>query len=334
MASGDLERFRADLGKGEGFAARAADLARDLDPEGWLVAVGAIDREHNLVDAAAAMRPGDDSALREALGFGDQALRRDILLGGHSIEQKHANGQMYFEKRAQAIDLMDGAALPDLPAGALALHATLFGRISGREYRLTYGHNRHGVTDLQAVRELGFTRPPRPEGAAAFTDPGLARPRTAEWNGLDLSALRDNRWYAARLKLLLDNGTLLSCELGREDAWFLTGSARTTMAERLGDERDARLMRLHGNVKMMARSLGRHPRGPHELSLQAWEYTDPAAPGARKGWARYDADPPRHLRIAEDPDAEGVTCYSSHRTEQGRRAVTRDGTLTWKPARE
>jgi hypothetical protein len=332
IATGDLERLRADLGKDAGFAERATHLAQDLDPEGWLVAVGASGREHRLGQAAEAMRAGDDGALREALGFGDQALKSDILQGGHSIESRRAGGRKYYRKAPQAIDLMDGMSLPALPGNAQAMHAVLFGTLDGRQYRLGYGLNLQGLTDLRASRELAYTSADRPDNASAFSSADAALPRTAEWYKLNVDALDDERWYAARLTLLLKDGTLLRCEIERDGGWYLLKNSRSTLTARLEQLRDERLQHFAAHANMIARSLGRWPRGTHELSLKGFEYIDPTAPDARRGWAKYDADPPRHLQLADDPGETGVAAWSNQRTPTGHRAVRRDGTLTWKRA--
>lgn len=323
LRRGDLPGLRNALRKGPGLCARARELAERLDPDAWLIALGAVNREHDLAAAARAMQAGDDDALADALGFSEQQLRADILGGGASVFARRADTRNYYETGAQPIALLDGIEPPGLPAKAMALSVTLWGIQQERRYRLSYTFNRDGVADLQAVHELGRD---------AIDAPGARHDQIADampagaLQALALAGLAEPRWYGAEFRLLLDDGRLEHALLGRnETGWSLAESGASDLAQRQGERRDERLRFLGRRIGDFERTMGRLPRGFHEISHKPRDLVDPAAAG-RRGWADYDPEPQAGFELG---DGTQFTVAALEAGPQGRRAITRDGALTW-----
>lgn len=326
LRRGDLPALRDAIGKGKGLCDRARELAAQLDPDSWLIAMGAVNREHDLPAAARAMQAGDDAALADALGYSDQQLHADILGGGASVFARRADGRNYYETGAQPIALMQDVKLPSLPAGGLALSVTLWGIQQERRYRLSYTFNRGGVAELQAVHELGrdaIDAPgPRHADITAALPPGTLR-------GLKLADLAEPRWYGAEFRLLLGDGSLEYALLGRnEQGWALAESGTSSLAQRLAERRDERLRFLARRASDFERSSGRPPRGFHELSHKPRDLVDPGASAGRLGWADYDAEPQAGFELG---DGTLFVVAATEAGPKGRRAVSRDGTLGWIP---
>lgn len=324
LRRGDLPILRRELGKDRGLCDHARALADTLDPDAWLIALGAVNREHDLPAAARAMQAGDDDALADALGFSEQQLRADILGGGASVFARRADGRNYYETGAQPIALLEDVQLPGLPPGALALSVTLWGIRQERRYRLSYTLNRAGVAELQAVHELGRDAidagGPRHAGIASALPPGALR-------ALELADLAEPRWYGAEFRLLLQDGTLEHALLGRNDqGWAAAQAGAGSLPQRLAERRDERLKFLARRVSDFERTMGRRPRGFHEISHKPAQLVDPAAPAGRRGWADYDARP---LPGFELGDGAEFSLAATHADAEGRRVIAGDGTLGW-----
>ncbi|MCB9935636.1 MAG: hypothetical protein H6840_08070 [Planctomycetes bacterium] len=324
LRRGDLAGLRDALGKGPGLSGHARELAGRLDPEAWLIAIGASSREHDLPAAVRAMQADDDHALADALGFSDQQLRATILGGGASVFSRRSDGRNYFESGPQPINLARGVKLPVLPPGGLALSVTLWGNQGERRYRLQYTEQQRGLVDLQAALELGresieCTAPRHAEAATALPAGRL--------RALELAALGEKRWYGAELRLLLTDGTIERALLGRDErGWALADAGATTQGQRLENLRDERLKYMGRRAGDFERNSGRWPRGFHELSGKPRELVDPAAPEGRSGWADFDDRPAAGFELG-DGDSYAVAALWAG--PQGRRAVARDGTLSW-----
>jgi hypothetical protein len=329
MRTGDLPRLRADQGKGAGLCAHGTALALRLDPEAWLIAMGASGREHDLAAAAAAMRNGDEGALAYALGFSEQQLTADILSGGGSIYSRRSDGRSFYEVGPQPVELLDGFIPPALPQGCLALEATLRGTINERRFKISLGLDPGGVTNLQAGLDMAADAVKAPGRAARYSDPNLALPSTGALHHLDVQCLQDARWIVADLVLLRDDAAIERVQLARDSAGSaLVETSVETRDDRLGRQRDERLEFLRLRAAGFERTSGRWPRGLHELSFKPWQLVDPASPAGRLGWADHDAKPPAGLELAESADTE-YAVIATYAGDNGRRAVARDGRLLW-----
>lgn len=320
LRTGDAAALREHLGKGPGLAARANELAKSLDTEGWLIALGAVEREYDLPRAVNAMRAGDDAELAHALGFGQQALAQDILNGGSSIYSKRADARNFYETGAQPIALLDDIQPPGLPVGCQAIHVTLYGRLDGRELRVRYGLSRNGVTNLEADAELGRIAITVPASVRREPSAALALPRSGPCVGLDVSGLSDERWYGAQFILLTEDGAIQRLMMGEDNGWGLVEEVFTTREQRLEALRDRRL----SVIGRKAGSIGHWPRGLADLNLQPRELVDPV-PDA---WAELQGDPARGFELAPTPGGEWVAA-SLHVTVRGRRAVDSEARLFW-----
>ena len=324
LRTGDVAGLQQHLGKGPGFAARATELAARHDPEAWLVALGAVEREYDLPRAAAAMRRGDDAELADALGFGPQALMQDVLRGGGSVYTRRAEARNFYQTGAQPIALLDDVQTPVIPPGADALHVTLWGRIEGRDLRVRYGLNTRGVTSIQADAELARRQINLPQSARRESNAAHAVPRVGPCAGLDLSGLADPRWYAAQFIVLTGAGDLQRVLLARDTGWGVVEHELTSRQQRQEDLRDQRLNFMRRRAGSMLRSTGRWPRGTFDLNVQARELSDPV----KDPWGEFAADPQPDFVIAPDADGDWYAA-TLHVTRQGRRAVAGDGQFLW-----
>lgn len=326
---GDINRLRSDLGKDAGLATRAADLAARFDPQAWLVATGTATREHDLERIYKSMQAGNDAELAVMMGFGHQALTADILDGGSSIYARRASGRNYFSSGPQPLDLMNGASLPMLPDDCFAMHATLWGRLEGRSYRLKYALDVNGVTSLQAAHELAhedFEIGPeivRHVDAAATLTAALAN-----WK-LDLSGLRDERWYGAEFSLLRPSGELLLLKLASDDrGWALLESSTSTQSQRLNAKRDERLRVIQRRAIDFERARGHWPQEFGDLSWELLNVKDPTAEEGLFGWIDYAGSPAIMLELAPEANS-GYAVRSTTVTSKGQRAITRGGEFIW-----
>lgn len=324
LRSGNLPALRRELGKDRGLCEQARALADTLDPDAWLIALGAVNREHDLAAAARAMLAGDDAALADALGFSEQQLHADILGGGASVFARRADGRNYYEQGAQPIALLEGVNPPGLPDGALALSVTLWGIQKERRYRLSYTFNRTGVAELQAVHELGRdaidASGPRHVDISTALPPGALR-------ALELASLEEPRWYGAEFRLLQSDGSLEHALLGRNElGWALAESGASSLAQRLDERRDERLRFLARRISDFVRTMGRRPRSFNEVSHKPADLVDPAAPAGRRGWADYDARPQAGFQLGE---GEEFLLAATHVGPHGRRVIASDGVPAW-----
>ena len=326
---GDLARLRDEQGKGHGAAKNGSWHAVHLDPEAWLIVLGASTREYDFAAAANAMRDDNDAAFAAALGFDDQQLLADILGGGGSIYSRRADGRNWYEVGPQPVDLLNGFSHSELPQGCIALETTLIGTLEERRFNVSFGIDTVGVTNLTARLELAQEPAAIPDRAARYLDPLMALPSTGKLRQLALVSLQDERWESASFTLLHADGTIERAKLARnDDGWVLVESSAEPLIERLAAQRDERLEFLRLRALGFERTSGRWPRGLHEISFKPSQLTDPAAPDGRRGWADHDQKPPAGLELATSADAE-YAVIATHVTAQGRRAVSRDGRFIW-----
>jgi hypothetical protein len=320
----DISRLRSDLGKGKGCAEQASEFAKSLDPEAWLVAIGASSREYNLAAAARAMEAGDDEALASATGFNEQKLTADILLGGASIFTRRADGRKFFDSGDQPIDLLADLALPGLPAGCIAMEVTLWGNLELRYFRASYGLNAHGATNLQVVQDLATESRPTPGGQTRHEKMGNALPSTGMASGLDVTDLDSARFSGAAFTLVDASARIQRLRLARDaDGWALIENEEDPQLDRLGRLRDERLDFIRRRCRSTEGASGRWPRGLHEISFEPRQLTDPASATGRLGWADHDDSPPADLQLGTRDGAYAV--------RSGRRAITYEGDFIWLP---
>lgn len=326
MRTGDQDRLRRELGKDSQLAARAKALRETLDPQAWLVALGAVTREHDLQAAASAMNADDGAALRDALGFSRQAIADDILAATHSVEARRANDMNYFVDASPAIAAFDGWEFPPLAAGLAAYHVTALAAVGERRVRIHFGCDSRGLTDLRAAFDIaGRTRPVFiPLGRAALASDVLKSP-------LDVGWLDDPRFHEATIRVLHEDGSLAVARLARDGDWLLVEHATQPLQQRLAEQRDGRLLRIQRTAADHAARHGRWPRDAALLILKAADWSDPAAPAADRGWADFTSSPPQGIELRTAPEPGDVAAIALAVTPDGRRAVTRRGNLIWSP---
>ncbi|MBZ0135221.1 MAG: hypothetical protein K8I27_02470 [Planctomycetes bacterium] len=325
LRTGDVESLRAHLGKGDGLSARAQALADRYDPQAWLLALGAIEREYDLPRAVKAMRVGDDAALAEALGFGPQALTRDVLSGGGSVYLRRANARNFYESGPQAISLLDDIHAPTLPADCVAMHVTLWGRLEGRDLRVRYGLGADGLTNLEAAPELALPAIAPLDRTRRHADVADALPRTGLAAVLNADALNDPRWYGARFVLLGHDGRVHRLLLGRDSAWGIVEHESSSMAGRLEELRDQRLGAIWRLADDALRYDSRWPRRLAGLPLPLRELYDPASGDP---WGEFEPQPATGFELAESQHGDWYAA-ALHRGAKGRRAVAPDGRMLW-----
>ena len=325
LRTGDVAALREHLGKGPGLAARARELATKLDTEAWLVAMGAVEREYDLPHAVAAMQADNDTELADALGFGQQALQQDVLNGGGSVYIRRANARKYYQSGAQPIALLDDVEFPLLPAGCMAMHVTLWGRLNGRELRVRYGLGVSGATNLEADAELGRTEISPPSGAQRYQDAADALPRVGPAATFNVAGLANERWYGAQFILLAPDGTIQNVLMGRDDGgWGIVEQKLTARQTRLGELRDQRMNVIRRRAADMLRSAGLWPRKLDDVNLQARELCDPTV----DPWAEFAIDPIPGFEVAADPNGIWQVAATAI-TPKGRRAITPTGAFIW-----
>lgn len=325
---GDLDALRRGLGKDDQLQARASALRESLDPPAWLVALGAVTREHDLHAAAAAMDAGNAAGLRDALGFSPQALHDDVLAATHSVKTRRARDLKYYIDGRPALAAFDGWSIPALPPGVAALHVTALADVDERMVRIHFGLDAGGHTDLRAATDLaGRAQPTFNARASAARARDLLKPLMA----LDCDWLDDPRFRDATIRLLHDDGRLAIARLSRGEDWHLLEHDTSMPAERLAALRDGRLLRIQRTASAHAQSHGRWPRDANLLLLRSLDWADPAAPGARQGWADLAPEPPRGFELLTALEPDDVAVVALAVTPDGRRAVTRRGTLLWVP---
>lgn len=318
LRTGNLDALLQAFNACDGFAARGAELAGRFDPAAWQIAVGAHGREVNLPAAAAAMAARDDAAFRNAIGMREQALRADSLQGGLSVSAKRANARNYYQKGHAPLDLLTGCVYPDTAGSAQALHLRLHGVMQDKRFVARIGLDAGGVNALSATTDLAWLAPKFNEGAPR----GL---HASELAGLPLDFLSDRRWERAEIWVLERDGALRQLLLLRDGAeWTLAEDTRSTLEQRLSDERDRRLSYIHRRAAEFKRNTGRAPRGENELSVQNAEYVDPVARSGRLGWADFDPTPPKGLALA-GPDQTAAVALEPDR--DGRIRVVDDAGL-------
>ena len=327
LRTGNLAAIRENLGKGEGFSARAIELQQSLDPAAWLVAIGAHGRQHDLAAAVATMAARDEPAIRDAIGFSDRALRQELLSGNHSVAAVRAFERNYYRWAAPAADAFDGWQVPPLPDAALAYHVIAQVRVGERDIRVWFGRDRLGMTEMRAEVDLTGGAGKAPRNARRASDPAeLVGPSIT----LSLAWLQTNALREAYIRQLTPDGTLSTARLVREaEEWTLMESRSQTMPARLAELRDARLQRIQRAASDHALRHAAWPTSPDTLMLRRADWVDPTTDIARRGWADYDASPPTGFDLRDAPEPGDIAAIAIHPEAAGRRAITRKGELTW-----
>jgi hypothetical protein len=325
LRTGNLPALRNELGKGENLSDHALELRDRLDPEAWLVALGASTRQFNLQAAYDAMQQGDIAALRDAIGFTDQALHGDILRATHSVGMQRAADHNYYVRETPAIAVLDAWQAPRLPADSLALHLTADWRDGARVVRIHFGRDAQGITDLRAaVHQAGASR----TGA----QPDLRAADPAKLLPADLNAefLQDERVTDVSLRVLRADGRLERMRLLRgEDGWARFDHERTTLQQRLESMRDARLRRIRNAAHDHVLRHGRWPGNTVPLMLQPGDYSDPTSEAGALGWAQFSAQPQAGIEFRQATEPQDIAAIALSPTPQGQRAITREGELVW-----
>lgn len=327
LRTGNLDAMREHLGKGDGFVTRAIELQGRLDTAAWLVAMGAHGRQHDLAAAAATMATHDEPAVRDAIGFSDQALRQDLLGGNHSVAAVRAFERNYYRWAAPAADAFDGWKIPPLPKGALAYHVTAQVRVGERDVRVWFGRDQQGMTEMRAEVDLtgGPGKPPR-TARRASNPADLVKPSIT----LSMDWLKSESMHEAHLRVLMPDGALSSARMVRDgEGWALLESRSQTMPERLAELRDSRLQRIQRSASDHALRHAAWPASPDALLLRPADWVDPTTEPARRGWADYDPSPPVGLELRPATEPGDIAVISLHSGPNGRRAITRKGELTW-----
>jgi hypothetical protein len=323
LRRGDTNGLRAALGHTDELAKFAAAQARQLDPEAWLIVMGASWREHDTAACAAALDKGDGEALLKALGFGEQQLRADVLDAGRTVYSRRAAAMDYYETGEAPIAAMQEDLLPPLPGTLRACELTFWGTRKSRVMRLRTGLNERGLTNMQASLGLATTAFSAPAGAKRTPQPTC--------DAMPLPALTDAQWWGLEARIVTREGAILQLKLGRDDGgWFVVESSETSLRERLDTLRDRRLQAIRRLASDHQRSAGRWPRYVTDLTLRPRDLVDPAAPEGRLGWAELAPRPESTIRLLQAQDGDDVAAECVHAGPRGRRAVTRAGALGWR----
>jgi hypothetical protein len=327
LCTGDQEQLRAGLGKFDGLLSRARELQQCLDPEAWRVALGAVTRQTDMPNAAAALREGDESGLRAALGFSDQALATDILNATNSVAQKRAGDRYYYSTTEPATAAFEEWALPKVPAHVAAYHVTALATRGERRVRIHFGRDGRGLTDLRAAVDIAGAARVAPVDHRASTAADLMPMATY---GLDCAWLDDPCFTEASVYVLDDGGTLCHVRLVRvDDEWGRVEATSRTLSQRLAEMRDARLIRIRHTASEYAMRNARWPGQAALVTLRPADWVDPTDEHARFGWAEFDAHPPRGFELLQARAPDDVAVIALRRETAGRRAINRKGELLW-----
>lgn len=324
---GDLAAVRKGLGLESGLSHTGRELAEQLDPRAWLVAMGASWREHDLKACRRALASGDDRALAAALGFGEQALQADVLQAGRTVFSRRSSGMDYFESGKAPGALVTAELAPVQAPGVLAVEFTYWADAEGRTARLRVGLRGDVISNLQATADAALDSPPAARDHGRVATAALAGAGAAP---LALPELGEAHWLGLEARAVLRDGEMITLRLSRDDrGWYAVEQTRQTMAQRLEAERDRRLELVRRLASDLQRSAGRWPAREDQITLRPVDLCDPAADSARRGWADHDSAPPRGIRLLQpaadaDPAVECIQAVGGRR-----RAITRNGQLVW-----
>jgi len=328
LQRGDVAALRAHMGQDTGLVAFARSQAQVLDPRAWLIVMGASWREADPAGCAAAMAAGDSMALCNALGFGDQALESEVLSAGRTVFARRAGGLDYYESSQSALSVLRPDLAPELPPGDAGYEVTYWTRIESRAVRVRVGRNARGLSNLQALPDPGSEGAPTAPAKARFATAALAAGDGAA--GVLLPGLSDGAWWALDLRVVMQDGTLLTTRLAKDDAgWFVLEATRTKLAQRLEAERDRRLEVVRRSAADLLRSAGRWPKRASDLSLRPVDWADPAAPAGRLGWSDHDSPPKPGIELLTPVQDDDPAVQRTQAGPQGHRAITRAGNLVW-----
>lgn len=326
LQRGNLPALRAALGHGKGHAARAREFATRLDPPAWLIVMGAVGREYDLAACRRAMLAGDDTALADALGFGEQALRADILQGGRTVFSRRSAGMDYYEAGPAPLTLLVPELTPEWQPSMAGYEVTAWGRVGERVVRLRIGRNAHGFSNLQAQADPALDAAPRARDGKRAATLALA-------GGQQLPDLPEEHWMGYELRVVEGDGLLRVLRFGHDhDGWYQVERTETTLQQRTDAERDRRLEVVRRTAASYAGAAGRWPRGLNEITLRPADLVDPCHPQSAHGWVDHDPKPPVQLAL-QQPAAEAdiaVQC-TTLTPGKGYRAITRAGQLLWLP---
>jgi hypothetical protein len=322
LRTGDVDRLRAVLGKGDGLLQRAREHQKSLDPEAWRVALGVPTRQHDMVAATRALSAGDEAALREALGCGEQALRTDILNATHSIATVRAGDRNFYREAEPPVQALDGWFIPALPEGAIAYHFTTIATVGEKRVQLNVGRGRDGMLDLRATFDLSGVKPrtaaQRADTLATLLPPAM-QPMETAWAD-------DARFSEVTLRLLLSGGTLCVARAARvEGQWAPLEASCTTITERLHARTDAQLQRILNAANEYARQRAKWPPDASVLTLGGHAWAEPGA----LGWGEFSANPPRGFELLQARNPADIAVIALQSGPQGRRAINRMGNLLW-----
>jgi hypothetical protein len=325
MQRGDLDALLREWGKDEAFLDHSRQLADWLDPEGWLIAVGAAGRQHNLSLVSRALQSGDADLLREAAGFGDQVLRDDVLFAGHSLTQRRARDRAFLREGPSAAQVIRGIHLPPLPEGTLAYCLRIAAMRDTNTSGIHVGVDRRGLTFLSGT---GVGKRSPPEAVQPAPPPDLPK---GPWP--DLSLLAESRWQEVQVQVLAEDGVIYEAELDRTvEGWiFRKGPARRSLQERLDQVRDSNLTAIATGLWRRKLATGNPVERIEQSGVPYARLIDPTDPKAERGWRAWDDPPLTGFRLLPAQGPQEPIAAALHTTPQGRRAATGQGQLLWLP---
>lgn len=337
MRTGNLAAYRVGIRKGAGLARRACDLMQALDAEAWLVALGAKRREYDLVACRAAALEGDDEALAEALGFGDQALRANVIDAPSTIYYQRAQDQRWVRTTEAPLKWLDELQPAPCASPLLAYMQVLVAKRDATTQRLCVGHDGIGVTELSGGEELAPPQTPSTLAGPVAQSPAEAMEYLAESDtrflelrrGAGLTSLRLFNGLALDLLAVKADGTLFEVRLVYRGGWYMQSATYSGRDERLAAARDDSMKRILAAAQQWAKHRGRWPAAVNDLPLPMRDLVDATAGTSRLGWERYNPHATPGYTIHPPADGEIALRAVELGRDGRRRALTHKNELIW-----
>ncbi|MEE9312670.1 MAG: hypothetical protein V3V10_09700 [Planctomycetota bacterium] len=318
IRTGDYAAFSSALGKTEADQKFYSDIYNKLDPEAFLLATGARDRQFDL---AAIVRYVSSTGVRlEHLGFTEQALRTDILNATTSTYTMRAGGKKYYRKLKAPYHQIP-ERWPSLPQSMLARRVK-FSVVNGpRIVTVCFTQSSRGLESLQAYMNLGTNKPKK-----IGPDVGLAE--LIEQAGLLPVGVFQRAPLELEIAALSKQGDITMGKFIRgKNGWKQLISEQTTLAQRLDKIRDERLKLMARRAKQFEKTHGQ-PKRLDDFQNYSREVIDPTSKAGERNWASWMPVKAPQFRLSSD---ESLLIESLSRASDGRiRAVNNDGQLIWK----
>ena len=312
LRRGNYQGYLHAIGKGEGLASRVSMLRDRLDPEAFAIVTGCEAREYDLFALTEALTARDDDATREALGFGEQQVRADLLDSCRTVFSKRAGHRNFYHNEGASIDLLRGVNPPEA-TGVLAYRVRAF----DAQKFVVFGHDGLTVTCLNAGRNLAWKKPEaKSSGRFATLADALKDTPAPVLNA-------GESWDSVEVQCVTNDGALTRIVAARDDAgWYIVSRATETLAARLERIRDTRLAAIFARRRVRPNATTMD-----ELAIQPPRICDPTDPRSNLGWEGFHTDARVGFAISQ---REGISVECVYMLPTGkRRAITTTGELTW-----